>query len=115
MAAATTEANTWQVSYTKGTPVPEGGQVAAGVLACELAKGATNDRTCQLPQRVQTIARQGVTVQLLDSFDDVEKGRTGIWLVDSWVASVTQPKRGGSVYSVDIPNPRHRTTTWSAP
>jgi hypothetical protein len=42
----------------------------------------------------------------------VEKGRTGIWLVDSWVASVTKPKRGGHVYSVDIPNPRNRVTTW---
>jgi hypothetical protein len=112
MAAPVTAANTWQVSYTRGTEVPVGGQVAAGALACELAKAATNDRTCQLPQRVQTIARQGVTVQLLDMFTDVEKGGTGIWVVDSWVASVTKSPRHSKVYSPDIPHPRHRVTTW---
>lgn len=112
MAAAPTEPNTWQISYTQGTAVPPGGQIAAGMLACELAKGAVNDRSCLLPQRVQTIARQGVTVTMLDTFEDVNQGRTGIWLVDSWVASVTKAPRGGRVYSVDIPNPRNRVTTW---
>jgi hypothetical protein len=105
-------ANTFQVDYTRGVPVPLGGQVAAGALACELAKAATGDKTCALPQRVQTIARQGVTMTMLDTFEDVERGRTGIWIVDSWVASVTQPRRGGSVRSVDIPRPRSRVTTW---
>jgi hypothetical protein len=107
-----TDENTWEISYTKGYPVPVGGQVAAGALACELAKGATGDRSCMLPQRIQTIARQGVTVTMLDTFDDIAAGRTGVWMVDSWIASVTKPPRGGSVYSVDIPRPRHRTTTW---
>jgi len=115
MAAAPTAENTFQISYLYGMPVPIGGQIAAGVLACELAKGATGDRSCMLPQRVQTIARQGVTVTMLDTFDDVAKGRTGIWLVDSWVSSVTRPPRGGRVFSVDIPNPRNRVQTWGTP
>jgi hypothetical protein len=109
---STADEGTWQVTYLQGVEVPMGGQVAAGLLACELLKAATGDRSCQLPQRVQTISRQGVTVTMLDSFDDLEKGRTGIWSVDSWVASVTKPLKGGSVYSVDIPRPRHRVTTW---
>jgi hypothetical protein len=113
--APTTEPGTWQVDYGKGREVPAGGQYAAGLLACEMAKGATGDRSCALPQRMQTLSRQGITVTMLDSFDDLEKGRTGIWMVDSWVASVTKPRRGGTVRSVDIPHPRNRTTTWSAP
>lgn len=109
------EVGTWSIEYVKGTPVPLGGQVAAGVLAIELAKFACRDSTCQLPRRVQSVTRQGVTVAILDSFDDVDKGRTGVWLVDSWVASVTRRPKGGTVASVDIPRPRHRVTTWTAP
>ena len=108
------EVNTFQVDYRYGRAVPAGGQVAAGVLACELAKAAVGDSSCQLPRRVQTIARQGVTVSFLDSMDDLDKGRTGIWLIDSWVASVTNPPRPSTVRSPDIPYPRHRVTTWPA-
>lgn len=115
MSSPATEAGTWVVDYVRGVPVPAGGQIAAGVLAVELAKAACGDASCQLPRRVQTITRQGVTVALLDAFDDVGKGRTGVWLIDSWVASVTGAPRGGSVRSVDVPHPRHRVTTWTAP
>jgi hypothetical protein len=107
-----TDPGTFRIDYQYGRPVPVGGQLAAGILACELAKAAAGDKTCALPQRVQTIARQGVTMTMLDTFDDVEKGRTGIWLVDSWVASVTQPRRASRVYSVDISHPPIRVASW---
>lgn len=94
---------TWSVTYGRGTRVPAGGQVAAGLLAVELWKAACSDPSCALPRRVQSISRQGVTVAVLDAFDDVEQGRTGIWLVDSWVASVTRPPARSRVYSPDVP------------
>ena len=101
--ATDTEAKggTFEVTYHRGVPVPEGGQIAAGVLALELARAACSDRDCSLPQRVQSVTRQGVSVDILDEFDDVKEGRTGIWLIDSWVASVSRPNRGGRVYSPD--------------
>lgn len=95
---------TFVIEYLHGLPVPTGGQIAAGVLAMELAKAMCNDGSCQLPRRVQTVTRQGVTVAMLDGFDDIENGRTGIWLIDSWVASVTAPRRPSAVHSVDIPS-----------
>src|SRR3546814_2256809 len=36
--------DTWSVTYVKGYAVPKGGQVAAGMLAVELAKAACNDK-----------------------------------------------------------------------
>lgn len=96
------EKGTWQITYRRGVEVPEGGQIAAGVLARELFLAACSDDECSLPQRVQSITRQGVTVAVLDSFDDVEKGRTGIWLIDSWVASVSKSPRPSSVMSPDV-------------
>jgi len=105
--------NAFSIDYLHGIEVPVGGQLAAGALACELAKAATGDTSCQLPRRIQTIARQGLTTSFLDSMDDLDEGRTGIWLVDSWVASVTNSPQRGRVYSVDIPRPR--IPTWTAP
>lgn len=106
-----------QITYDRGLPVPLGGQMAAGILAVELAKAYCGDSGCALPKRVQSITRQGVTVAILDSFDDVEKGHTGIWTIDSWIASVTSPtlppRRGPVVLSPDVPGVRARRTTWA--
>lgn len=104
----TTSPDTWSITYDYGREVPIGGAIAAGVLACELAKAACRDSSCALPQRLQTITRQGVTMAMIDAFEGIEKGHTGIWLIDSWISSVTQPTRPSQVYSPDLPNPRWR-------
>lgn len=100
-----------EVTYKIGVPVPVGGQMAAGRLATEFAKAACGDTSCELPRRVQTVARQGVTIAMLDAFDDIDKGHTGIWMVDSWVASVTKAPVQSRVLSPDIPRSRYRRTT----
>lgn len=92
---------TFEVNVEWGREVPLGGQVAAGVLAVEFAKALCDDSSCALPKRVQSISRQGITVAL-DTFDDLEKGHTGIWLIDSWISSVARAPRGGSVASPDV-------------
>lgn len=99
--ADVTEDDTFQVSYTRGVPVPVGGQRATGLLACEFARAYAGDDDCQLPKRLQSITRQGVTVAVLDSFDDMGRGQTGIWAIDAWVASVTKSPRRSTVRSPD--------------
>lgn len=89
------------VTYSRGLKVPDGGKIAAGVLALEIMRALCHDEECQLPQRVQTITRQGVTMAMLDGFEGLDEGKTGLWLVDSWITSVTQPRRGGIVRSPD--------------
>lgn len=105
--ADASQMNTFEVTYTKGIPVPPGGQFAAGTLACELAKALCNDSSCQLPKRLQTLSREGVTIGFQDQFESLDKNRTGIWTIDSWLASVTVPRPSVSVRSVDIPKVRH--------
>lgn len=95
---------TFEVVYEKGIPVPAGGQRAAGKLACELAKEACGDNTCELPKRVSTITRQGVTVGFLDQFEGMDTGKTGIRSVDQWLTSVNAPRPSASVRSVDVRN-----------
>ena len=94
-------ASTLQVTYTRGTPVPVGGQIAAGALACELAKAHAGDASCKLPQRIQTITRQGVTIGFVDDFKNLAEGNTGIWVIDAWVASIN----GSRIDHVSVKSP----------
>ena len=73
--------NTWAVSYVVGLAPPPALLNAAGIFACELAKGRTGG-SCQLPARVQSVTRQGVEIQYVDTNDYLEKGLTGLDSVD---------------------------------
>ena len=87
------EEDTWSIEFTRGVPVPVGGQIAAGMLACELHKASTMDPTCGLPSRVQSVTRQGVSMEVVATeFKDIQDGRTGLSSVDFWIASVTRPR-----------------------
>lgn len=86
---ADTEVDTWSVAYTYGVAPPSGGREAAASLACQLALACDPERAsgCRLPKRVTTIARQGVTMTVLDSLELWKEGRTGLPEVDLWLAS----------------------------
>lgn len=79
---ADTGTDVFTVSYLRGTPVPQTILDAAGTLACEFGKACTNQSDCRLPSRVQTLARQGVTVSFVDVDTLLDKGLTGITEVD---------------------------------
>lgn len=102
---------TWGVEYLQGEPVPPGGSLVAGILACEFAKALCNDSTCRLPRRVSSIQRQGVVIGILDNFAGLEKGLLGIFEIDAWVMSQNKPNRRAVVRSPDVQVPR--ITTWS--
>lgn len=108
-----TEAGTFSVRIRPGTPVPQGGLWAAGLLACQLLKACDEDAECALPVNARRIARQGVTVEMTPLFIDREAGgfMTGIPEVDLWLESVNpyKSKMPSRVYSVDRPRPRVQT------
>lgn len=81
-----TEVGTFSVAFTYGTPVPAGGLLAAQVFAIELSK-LVNKEPSALADRTISITRQGVTQQL-DPGTVLDKGKTGIFLVDAWLHSV---------------------------
>jgi hypothetical protein len=76
----------FQVTYTKGIPVPSVLLHAAGELACEWAKACVG-APCRLPQRVTSISRQGVSVSLPDVAQLLERGLTGVPTVDQVIRS----------------------------
>ena len=101
LADPTTDVDTFEVTYQRGIPVPIGGQVAVGRLACELAMAACGSEECALPERMTTITRQGVTVGFADTYEDLKAGGTGIYAIDTWVASTTRGVPYASVKSIE--------------
>lgn len=96
------------VDYTWGVPVDPQGILAISELACELLKARPGSGgKCRLPERVTQVTRQGVTFVLLDPFDFLQEGRTGVYSFDLWISTVnpellTQAPR---VRSPDIARP----------
>jgi hypothetical protein len=100
-----------EVTYSYGTQVPTAGKMAARTLAIEFAKLWAGDDDCILPQRVTSIARQGVTYTLLDSQDFIAELRTGLYAIDLFLKSVNPDgaKARSRVFSPDTPRARRYT------
>lgn len=105
-----TDNQTFGVIYERGLAVPAGGQVAAGLLACEMAKYACGDGSCRLPKRVTNVRREGVDISFVDDFAMLfAENATGIPQIDLWLASVNRSARKRSrVLSPDA-RPTRRT------
>jgi len=82
------QVGSWSVTYRHGSPVPVGGQIAAGVLTCELVKACEGSDDCLLPRRIQEVTRQGVTAVFTDPNQYAIDGLFGIFEIDSWIQSV---------------------------
>lgn len=95
------ETGTWYIELEYGQNPPTSGKVAVSKLACELEKACTGDDSCKLPARVSTVARQGVTLALLDPQEFLNEGRTGLYEVDLFLKAVNP---GGL---------QRRATAWS--
>lgn len=101
----------FEVTYVRGEPVPAALATAAGTLACEFAKACVG-QDCRLPGRVQFIARQGVTAQMVDVERLTDRGLTGLAEVDQVIAALNPygVKARPRVMSPDRPLPRTVTT-----
>lgn len=104
LALPDTEPNTWSVTARYGVEVPEGGSWAVGELACQLIR-ARNGEECLLPKDVQQLVRQGVTLQFPNILELIDSGKTGLYLVDQFIATWNPNglRRRSGVYSVDAP------------
>lgn len=103
----TTESDTFSVELTYGILPPSPGIAAAEEWACQMALACVGSSECRLPQRVQSITRQGVSMVMLDPMAFLEAGRTGLYLVDTFLAAYN--KNGlKSRASVLSPNMRRR-------
>jgi hypothetical protein len=96
-----------EVTYSYGSPPPASGKAAARVLATELVK-LWNGDDCDLPSRITSIARQGVSYTVLDNQDFIDNMRTGLYVVDLFLKSSNPDKARAKarVFSPDVPRAR---------
>jgi hypothetical protein len=104
--------NTFEVTYLRGTPVPTALLRAAATLACEWAKACVGSDTCRLSNRVTSVIRQGITIDMVDPTVLLDQGLTGLWEVDT-ILKVLNPHRTVErlrIYAPELNVPR--MTTW---
>lgn len=106
-----TQTGTWSVTAAYGEDVPVSARMAMGELACEIVK-AGQGQDCRLPPGVTQLSRQGVNITIPDFGDLFKDGRTGLYLVDMFLASENPDrlKQRARVYSVDHPSFRRTNT-----
>ena len=97
----------WSVTATYGEPLPAGAALAMGELACQFAKAA-DGQDCRLPAGVQQLVRQGVTISYPDVGELFKQGRTGLYLVDAFIATWNPYglRQRSRVHRVDQPTVR---------
>jgi hypothetical protein len=103
-----TDADSFEVEWVFGRAVTPGGRNAASKLVAEMGAACSN-LDCQIPQRVTTIQREGVTYTIIDSFNMLTEGRTGVYEVDLWLIADQYGRTsiGGGV------DPAARESAWS--
>lgn len=96
--------DTTQITYAYGQLPPPAGKDAAIRLAIEFAKKDFG-LGCSLPERVTTISREGITFTTLDPMEFLPLGKTGLYRVDLWLASVNPyaNRQRARVFSPDLP------------
>lgn len=94
------------VDYTWGVPVDEQMRRATAKFGCEMLKGSLG-RECELPSGVTSVTRQGINFDILDPFEFLQEGRTGVYEFDLWLstANPNRLRRGPRVTSPDISEP----------
>lgn len=93
------------ITYRHGQPVPRAGKAAATRLANEIIHAWKDDGLCSLPERVQSITRQGMSMTILDPQEFIQNGRVGIVEVDYFIKAVNPDKarKKSKIFSADKP------------
>jgi len=76
-----------RINYRIAGNFPPGTESMLLWLAEQFLRNDTGE-SCQLPERVTSISRQGVSWSMLDSMDFLDKGLTGIGRIDQWLSAV---------------------------
>lgn len=97
--------NELEITYSHGTPPPAAGRRAAIRLANELILWDKGSGNCALPQRIQSVARQGVSYTLMDPQEFIANGKVGIYEIDLFLAAVnpSKAKKRPKVFLAGVP------------
>lgn len=104
-AAPPTPETLYRLDYNFGSTLTHSARQAALDYAQQLWLALEGSDECALPQRVTSVTREGIGIEMLTPQDYLDRGRTGLPNVDEWLAQ-TNPKRAyrpSAVYTPDSP------------
>jgi hypothetical protein len=111
--ARTDTGGTWGgdviVTFTHGKRPPTALERAAATLAAEVLASRVG-APCRLPDRTQSVVRQGITVAWTDKQEFLASGLTGITEVDLAIMAARRSRRRSRVYSAQQRVRAHRAT-----
>jgi hypothetical protein len=104
---------TWQITYTWGIAPPQDGVYAAAVLSGELLLAVTDAPQARLNPRIQSMARQGESMLLVDPQMLLQGQRWGLREIDMFVEAINPNKlmQPTLVVSPDLPRSVRRAGT----
>lgn len=102
---------TFSVTGVFGSLVPQEALDAASLLACEIGKGIAG-QPCRLPQRMQSLSRQGVTVQFPSVNTYLDRGLTGMNEVDQLVVQLNPGRLTQAPMVLSMDQSPNRISTW---
>lgn len=94
-----------KMAYRFGSTITRAARRALLIFAHELYLGIIGDDECQLPDRVTSVNREGISYTVIDPQTFLDKGFTGLARVDSFLAPFNPDKarRPSAVYTPDSP------------
>lgn len=99
----------FQLTYRFGSTITPAARANLLYYAHELYLAGPNGDSseCSLPERVLSINREGVSMSLIDPQVFLDKGRTGLTRIDSWLSAylTTNTGRRSGFYGSDSPPP----------
>jgi hypothetical protein len=95
----------YRLDYRFGSTLTHSGRQAAVDYAQQLWLALEDSQECALPQRVTSLTREGVGIEMLTPQDYLDRGRTGLPNVDEWLAQANPRRvlRPAGVYTPDSP------------
>jgi hypothetical protein len=116
MAAPCGTEGTLCVTYRVGLPLDDAAIAAVSEMTCELIKAcpetAGSCGPCRLPATATRVLRQGVEIERADLTTIFSQGRTGLPMVDMWLAAVNPYGLASPSRVLSPDHRRARYTTW---
>lgn len=95
----------YRLTYSYASTLTASARVLVQDYAREIFRWLTDDDECKLPDNVTSIDREGLGIQLATPQDFLDRGRTGMAKIDTWLAQVNAKRalRPSAVYTPDSP------------
>lgn len=96
------------VDYSYGMMPPSAGKLAASTLANELLillGENSNASHCRIPERVTSVTREGLSIDMVNPMEFMDEGKTGIWEIDLFIrtANPSRAKKQPRLLSASDP------------